>query len=107
MAVDLEAYLRRIGYDGPLRADLETLRALHRAHLMAVPYEGFDIQLKRPIPFDPHAAFEKIVHGHRGGWCYEMNGAFGVALQAIGLKVSRRAGDVTFPHMHLVLTVAV
>ena len=31
----LAAYLDRIGYAGPLRSDFETLRALHRAHLLA------------------------------------------------------------------------
>lgn len=105
MPIDVEAYLRRIDYAGPLEVDLATLRALQRAHLMAVPYEGFDIQLGRRVPFDAVAALDKIVRGGRGGWCYEMNGAFGLVLEALGFKVSRRAGDVTFPHMHLVLTV--
>lgn len=39
--IELSAYRRRIGYDGPpLLADLETLRALHRAYLMPVSYEN-------------------------------------------------------------------
>lgn len=66
--IDISAYLQRIGFDGPLHADLETLRALHRAHVLAIPCENFDVQLKRPITIDPHAAFEKLVHRRRGGW---------------------------------------
>lgn len=90
----LAAYLDRIGYDGPVRPDLATLRSLHRAHLLAVPYENLDVQLGRPLTPDPQAAFEKIVGRRRGGWCYEMNGAFGLALEAIGFKVTRLAGAV-------------
>jgi N-hydroxyarylamine O-acetyltransferase len=104
---DLNAYLRRIQYDGPVRKDLETVRALHRAHLAAIPYENFDVQLKRPLTTDPQAAFEKIVNRGRGGWCYEMNGTFGLALEAIGFEVTRLAGDGSNTNSHLVLTVPI
>jgi N-hydroxyarylamine O-acetyltransferase len=104
--IDISAYLQRIGFDGPLHADLETLRALHRAHVLAISYENFDVQLKRPITIDPQAAFEKLVHRRRGGWCYEMNGVFGLVLQAIGFEITRLAADGSTPASHLVLTVA-
>ena len=42
---DLDAYLRRINFRGPLAADLPTLRALHRAHIDAIPFENLDIQM--------------------------------------------------------------
>ena len=103
--MDLAAYLNRVGHAGPVRADLETLRALHRAHGLAIPYENFDVQLKRLITTDPAAAFEKLVTRKRGGWCYEMNGTFGLVLEAIGFKVTRLAGDGAEPASHLVLTV--
>jgi N-hydroxyarylamine O-acetyltransferase len=92
--VDLGAYLDRIGFAGEVRVDAATLTALHRAHLMAIPYENFDVQLGRPVTIDPEAAFEKIVTRRRGGWCYEMNGLFGLALQTIGFPVTRLAGGV-------------
>lgn len=92
--MDLQAYLDRIGYVGAPRADLQTLAELHRRHLYAIPYENLDVQLRRPVSIDPQAAFEKIVHGGRGGWCYEMNGLFGAALEAIGFSVTRMAGAV-------------
>ena len=90
--MDLKAYCDRIGFRGPLRPDLATLIALHRAHLQAVPYENIDVQLGRPLTPDPAQAFDKIVGRARGGWCYEMNGVFGAVLAEIGFKVTRMAG---------------
>jgi N-hydroxyarylamine O-acetyltransferase len=90
----LDAYLKRIAYDGPLRPNLATLAALHRAHLRAIPYENLDVQLGRRVTPDPAAAFDKIVNRKRGGWCYEMNGLFGWVLKQIGFQVTRSAGAV-------------
>lgn len=90
----LDAYLDRIAYHGPLRPDRATLAALHRAHLLAIPYENLDVQLGRPVSTDPAAAYDKIVRRKRGGWCYEMNGLFGWVLSEIGFKVTRAAGAV-------------
>ncbi len=90
--MDLQAYLDRIGHAGPVAPDLATLRALHRAHLLAVPYENLDVQLQRPVTTDPAAAYDKIVRRGRGGWCYEMNGLFGWALEQVGFSVMRMAG---------------
>ncbi|MBW8815651.1 MAG: arylamine N-acetyltransferase [Caulobacterales bacterium] len=90
--MDLAAYFARIGFEGEARPDLQTLKALHRAHALAIPYENFDVQLGRSLTPDPQAAFDKIVRRGRGGWCYEMNGLLGLALSAIGFKVTRLAG---------------
>jgi N-hydroxyarylamine O-acetyltransferase len=90
--MDLQAYLDRIGYAGPVRPDLETLTALHRAHLLAISYENLDVQLGRRVTTEPEAAFDKIVRRRRGGWCYEMNGLFGWALGEIGFPIIRMAG---------------
>jgi N-hydroxyarylamine O-acetyltransferase len=46
---ELSRYLDRIGYSGPIAPDLATLRALHHAHILAVPYENLDAQLGRPL----------------------------------------------------------
>lgn len=89
-----DRYLARIGYVGALSPDIEVLRALHRAHLLAIPYENLDIHLGRTLTLDPHAIFEKLVVDRRGGWCYEMNGLFGRVLESLGFEVRYLSGAV-------------
>jgi N-hydroxyarylamine O-acetyltransferase len=88
------------------------MRALHRAHLLAIPYENLDVQFGRTLSIEREPIFEKIVARRRGGWCYEMNGLFGWALEQIGFRVVRGAGAVMREAMgdalignHLVLPV--
>src|SRR5437016_13777428 len=92
--MDIDAYLRRVGLDARPPANLEGLRALHRAHLCSIPYENLDVQFGRPVTIERPAIYEKIVGRHRGGWCYEMNGLFGWALGELGFKVTRATGAV-------------
>ena len=86
--VDTRAYLARIHYSGPTTANPETLRALHRAHLVAVPFENLDIHLGRMITIDEAAILNKVVALRRGGFCYELNGAFAALLRALGFRVA-------------------
>src|SRR2546422_9120029 len=95
--VDIAAYLRRIGYTGPIVPTLETLREIHRAHLLAVPFENLDIPLGRPIVCDEDTFVRKIVERRRGGFCYEMNGAFAALLRAIGFRVTLLSARVPQP----------
>jgi len=90
----LQPYLDRIGHADPVSPTLATLRALLRRHALAIPFENLDIQLGRRLTLDPDAAFDKIVHRRRGGWCYEQNGLFGAVLAEIGFGVTRVAGAV-------------
>lgn len=90
----LQNYFERIGYDGPTRADAATLKAVHRAHVQNIPYENLDVQFGTPVTRSAADAFDKIVTRRRGGWCYEMNGLLGWALEQIGFKVERLAGGV-------------
>ena len=73
---------------------LGTLRALHRAHLLAIPYENLDIHLGRQITLDPEATFTKLVDERRGGWCFEMNGLFGRVLETLGFDIRYLSGAV-------------
>ncbi len=50
--MNLDAYLRRIGLAERPPATLDGLRALHRAHLVAIPYEDIDVQLGRPVTIE-------------------------------------------------------
>ena len=90
----LETYLRRIGFEGAPRPDLETLIALHRQHLLSIPYENIDVQLGRRCDLDVARSYRKLVEQGRGGWCYEMNGLFGWALREVGFEVRRVNGAV-------------
>jgi len=90
----LDAYLARIGVDRPVSLDVTSLSKLHRAHLMAFTWEALDAFMGWPSSIAPAAAFEKMVKGKRGGWCYEMNGLFGAALAALGFRVTRLCGGV-------------
>ena len=85
---DIRAYLDRIRYHGPLAPTVDTLRALHRQHMLTVPFENLDIGLGREIVLDPERFVEKIVHQRRGGFCYELNGAFATLLVALGFRVT-------------------
>lgn len=86
--MDVQAYLRRIGYDGPLDPRIETLRNLHRRHLYSVPFENLDIALGTPIELELDRLFDKIVVRRRGGFCYELNGLFHALLIALGFRSS-------------------
>ncbi|HTV71819.1 MAG TPA: arylamine N-acetyltransferase [Rhizobiaceae bacterium] len=92
--MQLQSYLDRIGYSGPIEPTLDCLRAVHRQQAMAVPYEDIDVQLGVPLTIDIDAIFDKIVTRRRGGWCYELNGILGWALAEIGFDVTRVAGGV-------------
>jgi N-hydroxyarylamine O-acetyltransferase len=86
--VDVTAYFVRIAYRGPTEPTTETLRAIHHAHLLAVPFENLDIPLERKILLDENAILHKIVDQRRGGFCYELNSAFAALLRALGFTTT-------------------
>ena len=97
--MDVQAYLRRIRYTEPLipgvdRPGIDLLRALHRAHLFTVPFENLDIPLGRKIICDEARFLHKIVNEQRGGFCYELNGAFAALLRVLGFRVTLLSGRV-------------
>ena len=96
MAVDVDRYLQRIGFTGTPRTDLVTLTALQRAHMTAVAFENLDIVFGDGVDVDPERAVRKIVDDGRGGWCFEVNGAFALLLDAIGFDVIRLGAAVLF-----------
>src|SRR6186997_1883119 len=92
-----EAYLRRIGADRPLRADIKALRDLHLRHLRTVPFENLSIHLGEDIILEETLLLEKIVDRRRGGFCYELNGAFAALLESLGFDVTRHSARVFGP----------
>ena len=104
---ELAAYLGRIDAPHPGGADpadsagpadgagsVGALRALHRAHLMTVPFENLSIHLGEPISLAAGDLIDKIVTRRRGGFCYELNGAFALLLGALGFEVRLLAARV-------------
>jgi N-hydroxyarylamine O-acetyltransferase len=105
------AYFERIGVTPPGGIDAETLGTLHRAHLLTVPFENLSIHLGEPIVLGEADLADKIVRRRRGGFCYELNGAFALLLEASGAGVRRAAARVygedglgpPFDHLALVV----
>ncbi len=111
-AAAVAAYLDRIGAERPEVLDGAALGALHRAHQQAVPFENLSIHLGEQISLDEGELMAKIVARRRGGFCYELNGAFALLLEALGAQVTRVAarvygseGWLSPPFDHLALVV--
>lgn len=93
-AAQLDGYLARIGVAGPVTVDAAGLAAVHRAHALGFTWEVLDAFMGWPVSLAPQAAWDKMVAGRRGGWCYEQNGLLGAALSALGFTVTRLCGGV-------------
>lgn len=111
--LEVHAYLERIRYRGPVTPTTETLRDLHVAHLLTVPFENLSIHAGEPIVLDCAALFQKVVRRKRGGFCYELNGLFGELLRCLGFEVRMLSAEVMgtdgrftreFDHMALLVS---
>ena len=110
--LNLDAYFERIGYAGPREASLETLAALHTAHLGAIPFENVDVLFGRPIRLDLASLQAKLINRRRGGYCFEQNTLFAAVLRRLGFPVTTLEARVrppgatrTLPRTHMVLRV--
>lgn len=87
---NLDFYLKRIGYQQPVRPDIPTVIALMKQQLRTVAFENLDVQAKKIVSLVPEAIVDKIVgangEARRGGYCYEVNGLFAMAMTALGLE---------------------
>jgi N-hydroxyarylamine O-acetyltransferase len=91
---DLDEYLERIGWEGERRADAETLRGVHLAHSRAIPFENLDALRRRAPSLETADLMAKLVRSRRGGYCYEHNTLFSLALEALGFRVTLLAARV-------------
>ncbi|MEU1781482.1 arylamine N-acetyltransferase [Streptomyces abikoensis] len=96
-AADIDAYLRHIDAPRPAAPTLEALRDLQFRHLVAVPFENLSIHLGEEIVLEGGALVDKVVGRRRGGYCYEINGAFAELLTALGYGVTLLAARVMGP----------
>ncbi|MGX4692279.1 arylamine N-acetyltransferase family protein [Streptomyces sp. JNUCC 63] len=111
-AVQVDAYLRRIGAEHPAPPTTAALRELQLRHLKTVPFENLSIHLGEGIVLEEKQLVDKVVGVRRGGFCYELNGAFGALLDALGFGVALLAarvygeeGRLGIPYDHLALRV--
>jgi N-hydroxyarylamine O-acetyltransferase len=93
----VDDYLHRIGVDGPVTPTPDSLARLMGAHLATVPFENLDIHLGVPIVLDVERLVAKIVGRRRGGFCYELNGAFSWLLEQLGFSVRGLEARVLTP----------
>lgn len=110
--MDVERYLDRIGYRGPLTPSPEALAELQRLHLLTVPFEALDPYLGVEVTVEPADAYRKVVEDRRGGFCFELNGLLAWALEQLGYEVTRLAarpmqgdGNLAPEFAHLTLLV--
>lgn len=111
--VDLDAYFRRIGYDGPRDATFGVFSRLHALHPAAIPFENLDPLRHRPVEITPEAVDAKLIGGRRGGYCFEHNSLFRRVLTALGFDVTGLAArvrwnmpdDPVLPRTHMVLRI--
>ncbi|MCO5259117.1 MAG: arylamine N-acetyltransferase [Crocinitomicaceae bacterium] len=103
-------YCKRIGFDKKAIPNYATLAEIQQKHCAAIPFENLNPLLELPVDLRLDKIFEKIVHGGRGGYCFEQNLLLLEALKQIGFTVRGllgRAGndENSAGRTHLILLV--
>lgn len=80
-----EDYCKRIGFTGDAQATEQTLNSLMRAHLFSIAFENLDVQAGKLVSIAPQDIVNKIVYQPRGGYCYEVNSLFAMALAHLNI----------------------
>ncbi len=114
-SVNLDSYLRRLGYEGDRRPTLETLAELQRRHVQRLPFENLTPFLGDEVVLDPEALERKLVREGRGGYCYEHNLLFLDVLSQLGFQARGLAARVFWkehedarpPATHMLLAVVI
>jgi N-hydroxyarylamine O-acetyltransferase len=81
-----------------------------RRQLFNVPFENLDVQAGKGVSMVPEMIVEKVIGRGRGGYCYEVNGLFAMALRALGIDYHLVACrpmtyPVVRPRTHMALVV--
>jgi N-hydroxyarylamine O-acetyltransferase len=107
----LAAYFKRIGFAREPQADIATVREMMRCQLFSVPFENLDVQAGKVVSLVPEDIVSKVLYQQRGGYCYEVNGVFAMALEALGIPYQFVAARPMFypvrrpkTHMAVVIT---
>jgi len=113
--LDLDNYFERIGYTGPRAPTLEVLKAIHRLHPRAIPFENLNPLTRRAVKLDLESVERKLVDDRRGGYCFEQNALLANVLVELGFQVTPLIGRVLWgrepdavpPRTHMVLRIDV
>ncbi len=87
MTFDIAGYFARIGIDPP-PATAAGLARLQLAQLRAIAFENIDPFLGQVPRLGLQELAGKLIDRRRGGYCFELNGLFGRALQATGFRAT-------------------
>ncbi|MGY6118333.1 arylamine N-acetyltransferase family protein [Paraburkholderia strydomiana] len=111
--LNLDNYFERIGYTGPRAPTLEVLKAIHRLHPRAIPFENLNPLTRRAVKLDLESVERKLVDDRRGGYCFEQNALLANVLIELGFQVTPLIGRVLWgrepdavpPRTHMVLRI--
>jgi N-hydroxyarylamine O-acetyltransferase len=106
----LQEYFDRIGFKGEASPDIATVTELMRCQLFSVPFENLDVQAGKIISLVPEEIVDKIINRRRGGYCFEVNGLFAMALEALDIPYQFVAArpmlyPVRKPRTHMAIVV--
>ena len=112
---DVEAYFRRIRYQGARAPRFEVLAAIVRQHTRHIPFENLSPWLGEPVRLDAASLQRKLLQSRRGGYCFEQNLLLQGMLQSLGFEVKalaarvkwRQPPDHVAPRTHMLLLVGV
>ncbi|MEV3938480.1 arylamine N-acetyltransferase [Glycomyces sp. NPDC049804] len=93
-ALDLDAYLAFLDYEGDRTPTLETLRDLQRAHVLNVRWDTLDSFLYREARLDLPSLQDKLLRRGRGGYCFEHVTLFAAVLEKLGFRFTAVSGRV-------------
>jgi N-hydroxyarylamine O-acetyltransferase len=83
----IESFFHHIGLSKPQSISFDTLKEIHKHHLLSIPFENLDIIFGTPLSMDPAQILKKIIKDKRGGICFETNTLFYSVLVSLGFDV--------------------
>ena len=110
---EIMGYMKRIGINNVLTADLKSLSILQISHLTHIPYENYDSLEHRLTSLNHKELYRKLITEHRGGICFELNGLYAWLLKSIGFDVRSHLSRYIIPEgeihqrTHRVMTVTI
>ncbi|MDN3675619.1 arylamine N-acetyltransferase [Flavobacterium branchiarum] len=108
----LQDYLDRIHFVDDIKSNIESIAKLMQCQLFTVPFEDLDVQAGKTISLAGNDIVDKIINRNRGGYCYELNGLFAMALQKMSIPyrfIAARplVNPIENPKTHMAIIVTV